>query len=192
MSAGAKRDPLRVVLYGAESTGKSTLAERLAARFGAAWSPEHVREYWDSHDGVITAADLDAIARGQRAGEDAARTRAEEVGARVVFHDTDLLTCTVWDDLLFPGACPEWLRVEAAARARATDLFLFCDTDLPWAPDPQRCFPDDEGRAMCRRVFLEKLEAAGARWTRVHGAAAEREVRAIAAVELLLNRCAMR
>ncbi len=192
MSAGAKRDPLRVVLYGAESTGKSTLAERLAERFGAPWSPEHVREYWDSHDGVITAADLDAIARGQRAGEDAARTRAEEVGARVVFHDTDLLTCTVWDDLLFPGACPEWLRVEAAARARATDLFLFCDTDLPWAPDPQRCFPGDEGRAMCRRVFFEKLEAAGARWTRVHGAAAEREARAIAAVELLLNRCAMR
>ena len=195
MSGVSKRESaplLRVVLYGAESTGKSTLAERLAARFGAPWSPEHVREYWDSHDGVITAADLDAIARGQRAGEDAARTRAEEVGARVVFHDTDLLTCTIWDDLLFPTACPEWLRVEAAARARATDLFLFCDTDLPWASDPQRCFPDDEGRAMCRRVFLEKLEATGARWTRVHGAAVEREARAVAAVELLLNRCAMR
>ena len=184
--------PLRVVLFGAESTGKSTLAEGLAARFRAPWSPEYVREYWDSHDGVIAAADLDAIARGQRAGEDSARSRAEASGARVVFHDTDLLTCVLWDDLLFPGACPDWVRGEAAARARATDLFLFCDTDLPWAPDPQRCFPDEEGRAMCRRVFLAKLEATGARWTRVHGSTADREARAVAAVGLLLNRCATR
>ncbi len=184
--------PLRVVLYGAESTGKSTLAERLAARFGAPWSAEHVREYWDAHGGVITAADLDAIGRGQAAAEDAARAEAERRGARVVFHDTDLLTCTIWDDLLFPAACPAWVREEAARRARATDLFLFCDTDLPWAPDPQRCFPDEAGRAMCRRVFLEKLEATGARWARVWGAEAEREARAAAAVELLLNRCAAR
>lgn len=184
--------PLRIVLFGAESTGKSTLADRLAARFSAPSSPEFVREYWDTHGGVITAADLDAIARGQVAGEDAARARAETSGARVVFHDTDLLTCTLWDDLLFPGACPPWAREEAAKRARATDLFLFCDTDLPWAPDPQRCFPDEAGRAMCRRVFLDTLERTGARWTRVYGAEAERESRAAAAVDMLLNRCATR
>jgi NadR type nicotinamide-nucleotide adenylyltransferase len=184
--------PLRVVIFGPESTGKSTLAEHLAARFAAPWSPEYVREYWDTHGGVVTATDLDAIARGQRAAEDAARARAEADGARVAFHDTDLLTCTIWDDLLFPGACPTWLRAEAAARARATDLFLFCDSDLPWAPDPQRCFPDEAGRAMCRRVFLETLEATGARWTRIHGADAAREARAVAAVELLLNRCSAR
>ncbi len=186
MSAGV----LRVVLYGAESTGKSTLAERLAARVGAPWSAEFVREYWYAHGGVVTADSLETIARGQAEAEDLARARAGASGARVVFHDTDLLTCTLWDDLLFPGACPEWVRVEAAKRARATDLFLFCDTDLPWAPDPQRCFPDEAGRAMCRRVFLEKLEATGARWTRVYGAEAERESRAVSAVELLLNRCA--
>ena len=40
-------NPSRVVLFGAESTGKSTLAERLAARFSAPWAPEYVRESWD-------------------------------------------------------------------------------------------------------------------------------------------------
>ena len=185
--------PLRVVLFGPESTGKSTLAERLAARLAAPWSAEYVREYWDAHGGVITAADLDAIARGQVAGEDAAAERARAAGARAVLHDTDLLTCTIWDDLLFPGACPGWAREQAAVRARATDLYLFCDTDLPWAPDPQRCFPDEAGRAMCRRVFLEKLEATGARWTRVWGGDFDRrEARAAGAVELLLSRCATR
>ncbi len=184
--------PPRIVLFGAESTGKSTLTGRLAARFGAPCSAEFVREYWDSHGGVITATDLDAIGRGQAAGEDAARALAIATGACATFHDTDLLTCTIWDDLLFPGACPTWARAEAAARARATDLFLFCDTDLPWAPDPQRCFPDEAGREMCRGVFLEKLEATGARWTRIHGVDTEREARAVAAVELLLNRCSSR
>lgn len=186
--------PLRVVLYGPESTGKSTLAASLAGRFAAPWSAEFVREYWETHAGVIGPGDLDAIARGQAAGEDAARSQAEsaENAARVVFHDTDVLTCTIWDDLLFPGACPGWVREEAARRARETDLFLFCDTDLPWAPDPQRCFPDEAGRAMGRRVFLETLEATGARWARVWGAEGEREARAAAQVEMLLNRCAMR
>jgi NadR type nicotinamide-nucleotide adenylyltransferase len=184
--------PLRIVLFGPESTGKSTLAERLAARFSAPWSAEYVREYWDTHGGVITAADLDAIARGQVAGEDAAAQTASASGARVVFHDTDLLTCTVWDDLLFPGACPEWVRTEAARRARATELFLFCDSDMPWAPDPQRCFPDEEGRAMCRKVFLETLERTGARWARVYGVDGEREARTVLAVEGVLARCSVR
>jgi nicotinamide riboside kinase len=145
---------------------------------------------------VITAADLEAIARGQLAGEDAAAARAagERLldGGRLVFHDTDLLTCTVWDDLLFPGACPEWVRGEAARRAKATDLYLFCDTDLPWAADPQRCFPDEAGRAMCRRVFLEALERTGARWARVWGAETERLARAALAVEGVLARCSAR
>lgn len=184
--------PRRVVLFGPESTGKSTLAERLATRFGAPWSPEYVRDYWDFHGGVIGPADLEAIARGQIAGEDAAIARAADEGARLVFHDTDLLTCTLWDDLLFPGACPAWARPEAARRARSAALYLFCDTDLPWAPDPQRCFPDAEGRAMCRRVFLEALENTGVRWARIHGTDADRESRAILAVEGLLARSSVR
>lgn len=192
MSADKRRQARRIVLFGPESTGKSTLAAALAARFSAPWSAEFVREYWDTHGGVITAADLEAIARGQVAGEEAAAARAAEEGAALVFHDTDLLTCTLWDDLLFPGSCPEWARAEAERRARACDLYLFCDTDLPWSPDPQRCFPDEAGRAMCRRVFLEALERTGSRWARVHGSPSEREARAALAVEGVLARCSVR
>jgi NadR type nicotinamide-nucleotide adenylyltransferase len=36
----------RVVLVGAESTGKTTLAQRLGERFDTQWVPEYGREYW--------------------------------------------------------------------------------------------------------------------------------------------------
>ncbi|MFH1498214.1 MAG: ATP-binding protein [Verrucomicrobiota bacterium] len=168
---------------GPQSTGKSTLAEHLSARFGEPWSREYVRRFWDEHDGVITAADLDAIGRGQLAGERTAQAAAR----RLVFHDTDLLTCRLWDDLLFAGHCPEWVRTEGDARARSAALYLFCDTDLPWAPDPQRVFPDDEGRAMCRRLFLGALDELGIKPVMIAGDWPARRAAAVAAVEALLK-----
>jgi nicotinamide riboside kinase len=178
--------PLRIVLFGPESTGKSTLAVALAVRFGAPCSPEYVREYWDTHDGIITAADLDAIGSGQVAGEEKAIGTAAVTGSRLVFHDTDLLTCLLWNDLLFPGACPPWVRANAERSAREVDLYLYCDTDMPSAPDPQRCFPDPAGRALCRTLWRESLVRLGVHWVEVSGDWAQREARAAAAVDALL------
>src|SRR5689334_4900113 len=103
----------RIAIFGTESTGKTWLAQRLSQHFGEPWSREFVREYWEMRRGEITAADLDAIGRGQVENEEAAAAQA----ARVVFCDTELLTCTLWNDLLFPGACPEWVRAAAERRA---------------------------------------------------------------------------
>lgn len=172
----------RIAIFGAESTGKSTLARRLAAHFDEPFALEYVREFWDEHHGEIVAADLDAIARGQMAAEEAAAARAR----RVVFCDTELLTNVLWADLLFAGQCPAWVRTEADLRCRHYALYLLCDTDLPFEPDPQRCFPDPEGRAMCRRLWRETLTSRGLPMVDIRGGGAERERRAIAAVEAVL------
>ncbi len=174
--------PLRVVLFGPESTGKTSLARALAARLGEPWAPEYVRRFWDEHSGVIGSGDLEAVARGQVAAEDAALAAAR----RIAILDTDLLTCTVWDDLLFPGHCPAWVRAEADRRAAGTSLFLLCLTDLPFEPDPQRCFPDPEGRAMCLRVFREALVSRGLHFAEVSGAQDTRLASALVAVNQLL------
>jgi len=84
-------DVKRIAVFGPESTGKTSLARRLAAHFDEPWSIEYVRRYWDEHDATIRPADLDAIARGQIAGEDAAAAAAR----RVCFCDTELLTCVL-------------------------------------------------------------------------------------------------
>jgi NadR type nicotinamide-nucleotide adenylyltransferase len=175
--------PIRIALFGPESTGKSRLAERLALHFGEPWAPEFVRAFWDARAGRIVAADLAEIARGQIAAEEAAAARAR----RVMFSDTDLLTNVLWADLLFPGHCPAWVRAEADVRAKRYSLYLFCDTDLPFEPDPQRCFPDPAGRERGRRLWWETLEVRALPRRRIHGDWAQREAQAIAAVSGLIE-----
>ena len=173
----------RIVIFGTESTGKTALAQRLATHFGEPWSPEFVREFWELRDGKITAEDLGTIALGQMANEEQALARAR----RAVFFDTELLTCTVWDDALFPGKCPAWVRAEAEERARAVALWLLCDTDVPFVADVQRSFPDAAGRARAGLIWREALEKRGLPFVDIRGAWAERERAAIAAVERVLD-----
>ena len=63
--------PLRIVLIGPESTGKTLLAGDLAERYGVPWAPEFAREYVEDRTQPLVYADVEAIARGQKAGEDA-------------------------------------------------------------------------------------------------------------------------
>jgi len=175
-------DIKRVVVFGTESTGKTTLAQNLAAHFGAPWAPEFVREFWDVKAGKIAAADLGTIALGQMANEDRAVAQAR----RVAFLDTDLITCTLWDDVLFPGACPPWVRAEAEQRARGVALWLLCDTDIPFVPDPQRSFPDAAGRARGCQLWREALEQRRLPFVEIRGDGQQRNRLAIEAVAAIL------
>jgi NadR type nicotinamide-nucleotide adenylyltransferase len=172
----------RVAIFGTESTGKTTLAQKLAEHFGEPWSPEFVREFWELREGTIVAGDLGTIALGQIANEDAAIAKAR----RVVFCDTELLTNVLWADVLFPGRCPEWVRQEAEVRAREFSLYLLCDTDVAFEPDPQRCFPDEAARSKNRDLWRHTLATRGLPFVEIRGEWATREATAIAAVETLL------
>lgn len=177
--------PFRIALFGPESTGKSQLAEALARHYQEPWAQEYVREFWDQHRGVVTAKDLDAIARGQIANEENAAARAK----RVVFCDTELLTNVLWADLLFPGACSPWVREAAEVRCRQYALYLLCLTDLPFGFDPQRSFPDEEDRAACMRLWRQTLEEKKLPYVEVTGEGDARLSRARAAVESVLKNC---
>lgn len=181
MNAEGAPSVRRIALFGPESTGKTRLAGELARHFGEPWVPEYVREFWDAHQGRVTAEDLEEIARGQMRTEEAAARRAR----RFLFCDTELLTNVLWADLLFPGRCPEWVRIEADRRASHYAMYLLCLTDLPFEPDPQRCFPDEAGRSMCLRLWRKTLAERGLPVVEISGSGKERLARAIAAVEAL-------
>ena len=62
-------DCLRIVLFGPESTGKTTLAKALATYYDSSYVPEFARDYlqkkWDTTQEVCTLEDLLVIVKGQ-------------------------------------------------------------------------------------------------------------------------------
>ena len=172
-------EPLRIAVFGPESTGKTTLAAKLAAHFSAPLVAEYAREFWDAH-GVIMLEDIPGIAREQWRREDEALARAD----RLIICDTEALTTMLWSDLLY-GTCPEDIRRGVESRAKKYALYLLLDIDVPWAPDPQRCFPDDEDRKKCLKVWHGALERRHLPYAWIRGDWAQREQAAIAAVRAM-------
>ena len=172
----------RVVLIGSESTGKTTLAERLAHHYGVSWVPEFVREYAAAKGAPLEASDVDAIARGQLAREDEYRSAAKARDERLLIGDTDLLSTAVYAAHYY-GRAPAW--VVDAARHRRPDLYLLLDIDLPWTPDPQR----DRGhlRPEMQALFRAGVEASGAPFVVISGDSTARFADATSAIGDLLD-----
>lgn len=152
----------RICLTGPESTGKSELAARAERELGATWVREFAREYAERHR-ELTADDVEPIARGQMASEDAAR------GAVIVL-DTDLVSTVVYARYYY-GSCPAW--IEEEARRRKAGLYLLLDTDVPWTPDPARD-AGGEAREDLFDAFRAALDELETRWEIVSG---DREAR---------------
>ena len=131
---------LRVCVTGPESTGKTTLARRLAALENTAWVPEASRLYAERVARPLDAADVTPIAHEHIALADAGATRARDRGARLLVLDTDLLSTVIYARHYYDAA-PRW--IERAERARRADLYLLCDVDVAWVPDGVRDRPTD-------------------------------------------------
>jgi len=167
----------RVVVTGSESTGKTTLAARLAAHLGTVWTPEYARVYLDAKATPLDPSDIEPIARGQRELEDDAARRAN----RVLIQDTDLLSTCVYSEH-YHGGCPPGVR----RALRPPDLYLLLGIDVPWVPDPQR----DRGhmREQMHALFRDAVSASGAPFVEITGDWEDRFRRAVSAVEGLLER----
>lgn len=168
----------RVCIMGPESTGKTSLARYLARHFDTVWVAEYARPLLARQGDRVDPEDIPRIARGHAASEDALALQA----TRVLVVDTDLLTTTLWSDILF-GDCPAWIRDEA--RRRSYDLTLLMDHDCPFVHDPQRFLPDRRGEFFERCRAL--LEDCGRPYVVVGGSWDERCTAATAAVEELMS-----
>jgi NadR type nicotinamide-nucleotide adenylyltransferase len=182
--------PLRkVVVIGPESTGKSSLCEALAVRFHSEWVREYAREYLEEHGMGYEYETLATIARGQLAMEDkVVKGLGTEAGAArgdgLLFIDTDLYVIKVWSEYVF-GRCEAWVLDEIVRRKY--DAYLLCNTDLPWAHDPLREYPDPGVRERLYHIYKDLLVNQSLPWAEVSGVGNERLEGAIAAVERLFG-----
>jgi len=171
----------RIVICGAESTGKTTLAQQLAEHFGALWVPEYGREYAAKkyresgvarvEDMVWQSEEFAVIAERQLAmEEEAART-----GAPILFCDTDPLSTLIWHEryLGSHSAAVE----SVVARSRHHLWLLTHHDDVPFEQDGSR---DGELiRAWMTRRFEEELHRRGLPFVSIRGGLVDRTALAI-------------
>ncbi|NCG08840.1 MAG: AAA family ATPase [Verrucomicrobia bacterium] len=169
----------RIVITGAESTGKTTLALSLANHFKAPLSTEFVRSYVSEIKRPIEASDLESIAKGQQTLEDASLNDTE---AGLVFHDTNLLSTLIYGEYYYRNNL-DWLVEQFLARHY--DHYLLCMPDIPWVPDPgQRESP--AARDCLHSKFLMRLKQLNLPFTCIQGTADDRLRIAIACVATLV------
>jgi NadR type nicotinamide-nucleotide adenylyltransferase len=182
MSAAAL---VRICVTGPESTGKTTLARRLAGSLGTAWVAEGSRTYAERVARPLDASDVTPIAREHIALAEEGAALARARGAASLILDTDLLSTVIYARHYY-DAVPPW--IEEAERARRADLYLLCDVDVPWIADGVRDRPIDRGamfdrfhRALTQRSadFIVVRGDWDARWTLASSAAAERLTAAV-------------
>jgi NadR type nicotinamide-nucleotide adenylyltransferase len=164
----------RVCLVGPESTGKSTLAKQLAARFSTICLSEYGRLYTDIFGNRTDDGDLERIALGHTAAVAAARRFA----SRILIEDTDPLMTGVWADILL-GFRPASL----TTFRDFADLYILCNTDVPWVDDGTRYFPDESTRIHFMRRCEEELVSRNVAHVVITGADwKKREAQAVAAI----------
>ncbi len=157
----------RVVITGSECTGKTTLAREIAARLGAPCVAESSRAYAVARGGVLSAADVEPIARATIAAQHAAQHAAQDAGGKSIVFDTDLVSTLVYARAYY-GECPAW--IEEECRAQLADLYLLCAPDIPWVADGIRDRPSSADRAAMHQSFADTLQAMGAHVVTVTGA----------------------
>jgi nicotinamide riboside kinase len=143
---------IKIVLFGPESTGKTTMAMQLAEHFKTAWVPEFARDYlqekWDKTEKICDVNDMLPIAYGQTKLENDALSTAN----KFLFCDTNLMVTKVFSEVYY-NFCDPFL--DKAARKHEYDLFFLTDIDVPWEKDDLRDKAED--RESVFAVFKQTL-----------------------------------
>jgi len=196
-----QKPAIKVVVIGPESTGKSTLCELLAQHYNTQWCPEFAREFLLTHGMDYTYDDLLYVAKGQLAMEDeyvqsVVNSRKSGVdsfknnpelstpNSQLLFIDTDMYVMKVWCEFVF-GKCHKWVLEQIVKRKY--DLYLLCNTDLPWIKDELREYPDLKMRDKLYHIYKDIMINQSTHWVDISGDHEARLEKAIKAVDQVIT-----
>lgn len=123
----------RVTIFGAESTGKTTLSKRLSSELGLHYTMEWARPYLETVKNEITDETMTDIWKGQAALQRSARFLTDKP---VIVQDTDLYSTLGYWGFWKPEEVPPGLVLESALTR--SDLYLITQSNIPFEQDPLR------------------------------------------------------
>ncbi len=185
MEKALKQQPInlvKVVLFGPESTGKTTLSGQLARHYNTVWAPEFAREYlqdkWNNERKTCEQHDLIPIAEGQMGLENELARKAD----KVLICDTDLLETKVYSEEYYGGFVDP--KLDEAAIANTYDIYFLTYIDTPWEADDLRDRP--ELRLEMFQAFENALKKYNRPYVLLKGDKETRLQKAVAVIDELL------
>lgn len=132
--------PLKIVVTGAESSGKTTLTRQLSAQLDCPMVSEYARVFFEKKKTTVYVYDdLLKIAQGQIRLEN--KIFKKNMNAKLFILDTDLITIKIWSMIKF-GCCDAWILNQI--EQRLYDFYLLCSPEgIVWEADPLRENPMD-------------------------------------------------
>lgn len=180
MNRGDSR-PLRIAILGAESTGKTQLAQSLVTALQgkglrATWIPEALRDWCDAMGRTPRQDEQLAIAQTQA-------QRAANAATPLVIADTSPLMTAIYSDHLWGDTS---LYPYALEQQRNYGLTLLTGLDLPWVPDGiQR--DSASARTQVDMRLRDVLQHNTIAYTLIYGSGTERTHSALQAIEHALR-----
>ena len=152
---------------GAESTGKSTLTQRLARELGTKFVPEYGRYVWEQKNGQLVPSDYVRIAAAHRAMEDQVRRGCN----RYMIVDTNAITTMFFSYYYGRTGLPQLTQLAEECKGRY-DCTLLCADDIPFEQDGWR--DNAEWRARVQGMVMYDLTTRGIPWTVLTGSLEQR------------------
>jgi nicotinamide riboside kinase len=137
-----------IVVTGPESSGKTTLVNRLKADYGIPIVPEFARTYLEQKGKDYNFSDLEVIGKCQNIQEQVAHSKYP-----YIICDTDIVTIDIWSMEVFSNS------ILLPNKNVELKHYLLCKPDIPWKHDPLRENPSDRDRLF--DVYKKYLEGKG-------------------------------
>jgi nicotinamide riboside kinase len=173
--------PRLICLIGAESTGKTMLAQALARELARPWVPEYLREFCDAHRRTPRQDEQTLILETQVTRETKAFEDAQQRGCEFVLCDTAPLLTAIYSEYVFNDRS---LYARAIELHRRYVLTLLLNPDLPWIADGlQR--DGEHVRAPITMLIRDQLQANAFAWQSISGNGHERVLAALHAIDAI-------
>ncbi len=177
-----EQKPYKIVLFGPESTGKTTLARKLAEYFQTAWVPEYMRLHLENKQAQppleISPEELKEIALGQIRLEKDKEKEAKDL----LFLDTDVLQLATYGEIYHRKKDAE---LEKMAGENLHDLYILTSPDIPWQPDPLRDKPHERDQLL--EIFEKRLRDYHLPYIKIKGEGEKRWKQLIPYLEALIQ-----